>query len=326
MKATLRWVAGNAPLMVLALILASLSWVVAVERNDPTIEQSYPQAIPVTLSGLSDGMVIVGDFKATVQFTVRAPASVWDTLESADFMAAVDLTGMGPGLYRLPVRWALNRHPAWVMRVEPEYVDVELDFKATRPVPVRVVVEGEPRLGYIQRPPIVTPSQVIVNGPESYVARIAEAVVTLSVQDATTDVSEELQPRLLDSQGQPVPYVTLETKKVSVQVPIQLSAYYRVLSVKAVLTGTLAPGYRITNISVDPPNVTVFGSPESIAALPGYIETRPINLEGVQANIVERPPLNLPQNISLVMAEQPVVRVFVEAIQGSRTVVVTPTV
>lgn len=326
MKATLRWFASNAPLMVLAFILASLSWVVAIEKNDPTVEQAYPQPIPVITSGLPQGMLLVGDFKATVQFTVRAPASIWATLESSDFTAMVDLTGLGPGLYRLPVRWGLNRQPAWVLQVEPSYVDVELDFEATRSVPVRVEVEGEPRLGYIQRSPIVTPSLVTVHGPESYVARIAEAVINISVQDANSDVNAESQPRLLDDQGQPVPYVALETKKVNVQIPIQLSAYYRVLSVKAVLTGTLASGYRITNISVEPPNVTVFGNPESIAALPGYIETKPINLEGAQANVVERPPLNLPQNISLVMAEQPVVRVFVEPIQGSRTVVVTPTI
>lgn len=322
----MRWIASNAPLMALAIILASLSWVVAIEKSDPTIEQVFPQPVPITLSGLPKGMLVVGGVKATTQFTVRAPASIWSSLKTTDFTAMVDLTGLGPGMYRLPVKWALNRHPAWVMQIDPEYVDLELDFEATRSVPVHVEVEGEPRLGYIQRPPLVTPTQAVVRGPESYVARVVGALVRVSVQDATTDVQGEFQPQLLDSQGQPVPYVILETETVSVQIPIQLSAYYRVLSVKAVLTGTLASGYRITNISVEPPNVTVFGNPESIAALPGYIETKPINLEGAQANVVERPPLNLPQNISLVMAEQPVVRVFVEPIQGSRTVVVTPTI
>jgi|YNPBryantNP2012_1023418.scaffolds.fasta_scaffold00681_3 YbbR domain-containing protein len=326
MRKALRWVAANAPLMALALILASLSWVVAVEKNDPTIEQVFPQPVPITLAALPKGMLVVGDFKANAQFTVRAPASLWASLKVTDFTAIVDLSGLGAGAYQLPLKWELHRHPAWVTHVEPEYVFVELDFETANHVPVRVSVEGEPRLGYIQRPPIVTPTHVIVHGPASYVSRVAEAVVRARVQDATADVTGEFQPQPLDSQGQSVPYVMLETKTVSVQVPIQLSAYYRVLSVKAVLTGTLAPGYRITSISVEPPNVTVFGNPESIAALPGYIETRPVNLEGAQADVVERPPLNLPQNISLVMAEQPVVRVRVEAIQGSRTMVITPTI
>ena len=50
-KATLRWMAGNLPLMILALILAILAWVVAVEEGDPTVEERYPQPIPVRPAG-----------------------------------------------------------------------------------------------------------------------------------------------------------------------------------------------------------------------------------------------------------------------------------
>ena len=96
MKAALGWFANNLPLMILALILAPLIWFVAVEAEDPTIEERYSQPIPITLSGLPEGMVIVEDAERDeyVQFTVRAPQSVWDSLEVEDFTASINFPGI----------------------------------------------------------------------------------------------------------------------------------------------------------------------------------------------------------------------------------------
>jgi YbbR domain-containing protein len=323
-KATLQWIASNSALMVLALILAVLAWAVAVEEGDPTLEERYPQAIPVILSEPPAGMVIVGEFEGHVQFTVRAPESVWRTLEAEDFTASVDLTGLDAGIHQVPVEWTLDKHPSRVALVEPGYVTLELEPEAEQTVPVRVQVEGEPTLGYLRRTPVVTPSQVTVSGPSTHVARVAEAVIRVSVQDANAAIEGEFQLRLQDGEGQPVLYVTLAPDRVNVRIPIELSVYYRPLVVKVTLKGQFASGHRITEISVDPPSVTVFGNPNVIAALPGYIETAPIDLEGARTDVVERPALNVPPDVSIILDDQPVVRVSIEPILSSLTVVITP--
>jgi YbbR domain-containing protein len=324
-RATLRWIAGNVPLMVLALILAALAWVVAVEEEDPTSEERYPQAIPVARSEPPEGMIIVGEFDEQVQVTVRAPRSVWSSLKVDDFTATVDLADLEAGAHEVPVQVTLSKHPSRVILVEPEYVTLELEPEAELTVPVRVRVDGEPTLGYLMRTPIVTPQQVTVGGPSTYVAQVVEVVTQVSVEDADAEIEGEFRLQPQDSEGQPVPHVTLARDKVEVRIPIELSVYYRPLAIKVLLEGQLASGYRITEISVEPPSVTVFGVPDVTAALPGFIETEPIDLEGAQADVVERPALNVPQNVSVVMAEQPVVRVSIEAIQSSLTAVITPT-
>jgi YbbR domain-containing protein len=323
-RATLRWIASNAPLMVLALALAALAWVAAIEEEDPTLEQRYPQLVPIVPSELPDGMVIVGDFDEQVQVTVRAPRSVWQSLEADDFTVTVDLTELGAGAHEVLVQVLLDRHPSRVIRVEPESVSVELAAEAERAVPVRVQIEGEPALGYLMRTPVVVPSQVTVSGPSPYVTRVVEVGTRISVQDADADIEREIRLQLQDGEGQSVPYVTLTPEVVKVRIPIELSGYYRMLAVKVVPEGQVGPGYRITDISVDPPNVTVFGIPDVIAALPGYIETEPIDLEGAQADVVERPALNVPPDVAVVTGEQPMVRVSIEAIQSSMTVKLVP--
>lgn len=324
MKATLRWMVSNTPLMVLALVLAALAWVAAVEEEDPTLEERYPQVIPVTPLRLPDGMIIVGEFDERVQVTIRAPRSVWSSLKVDDFTVAVDLTGLEAGVHEVPVQVVLEKHPSRLILIEPEYVTLELAVEAERTVPVRVQIEGEPTLGYLMRAPLVTPRQVMVSGPNTHVDRVAEASAQISVQDANADIERDLQLQLRDSEGRPVFYVTLTPEVVEVRIPIELSGYYRLLAVKVVPEGQVAPGYRITDISVEPPGVTVFGIPDVIAALPGYIETEPIDLEGAQADVVERPALDVPPNVAVVTGEQSVVKVSIEAIQSSLTVEIMP--
>jgi YbbR domain-containing protein len=288
-------------------------------------EQLYTQAIPVVPVELPEGMLIVGEVDERVLVTVRAPKSIWDSLKVDDFAVTVDLTGLDAGAHQVPVQVELNKHPSRVILVEPEYATLDVEPEAEQAVPVRLQIEGEPKLGYLMRAPIMSSRQVTVSGPSTYVAQAAEAVTQVSVQDANAAVEEELQLQLQDSEGQPVPYVTLTPEVVNVRIPIEPSGYYGAPTVKVVLEGQIASGYRITGISVEPPTVTVFGTPDVIDALPGFIETEPISVEGAQADVIERPALNVPPDVAIVPGQQPVeVKVSIEPIQSSLTVEVMP--
>ncbi|MDY6875729.1 MAG: CdaR family protein [Chloroflexota bacterium] len=326
MKEALRWIASNLPLMILALILAALTWVMAVEEGDRTIEERYSQPIPITLLEPPDGMLIMGEFDDSVQVTVRAPKSVWDSLKVEDFAATIDLTGLGTGNHQVPVQVTLNKQPSRVVLFEPEYITLELDVRAERSVPVHVQTEGNPALGYLRRAMTAEPNEVLVSGPSTYVTQVTEAFASVSVQDANADIEKELQLRPQDSEEHAVPHVTLAPDAVNVRIPIELSSYYSHLPVKVVLEGQVAPGYRVTDISVEPPEVTVFGNPDVLEALPGYIEA-PVDAEGAQTDIVIRPALNVPPNVAVVsdqQAQQVEVRVFIEAIQSSLTMEIIP--
>jgi YbbR domain-containing protein len=323
-RAALRWIGSALPLMLLALVLAALAWVVAVEEEDPTLEERYSQPIPVVPPDLPEGMLIVGEFDEHVQVTVHAPRSVLQALTVGDFTATVDLIDPSSGVHQVPVQVELSKHPSRVILVEPEYVTLELDSRAERSIPVRVEIDGKPALGYLQRTWVVDPRQVTVRGPSSYVTRVVETVTAISVQDANADIEGEFPLQTRDSEGQSVPHVTLMPERVEVRIPIEPSGYYRALAVKVVLEGNIAPGYSNPYIFVEPPTVTVFGTPGVISALPGFIETAPINVEGAQADVIDRPALNVPPNVAIVSGQQVEVRVSIQPIPSSLTVEVTP--
>jgi len=272
-------------------------------------------------------MILLDSSAPDVQVDIRATKSVWDSLVPDDFGAVVDVTGLGAGVHTLPVDLRLGKEPARILAIEPNTITVNLEYRLERSVPVRIEIDGEPSLGYLRRTPTVVPTIVTVSGPTSEVGWVAEAVVNVSVQGATTDVEGSFPVGILDEQGQAVPGVAVSPDRVSVRVPIELSDFYRFLAVRVVIEGQVAENHLITDITVDPPTVSVFGAPDVIAALPGFIETQPISVAGAANDIVERPALTLPPAVSLVSGQKPVeVRVAVAPVQGSRTVNIPPTI
>jgi YbbR domain-containing protein len=107
---------------------------------------------------------------------------------------------------------------------------------------------------------------------------------------------------------------------VKVTQPISQRGGYRNVVVKVASTGQVASGYRLTNISVFPPTVTVFSSnPQLVERLPGYVETSPLDLTGVKDDIDKPLPLNLPNGVEVVGDQTVLVQVGVAAIEGSVT-------
>lgn len=325
MRRVARWLLANLPLMVMASILAVLAWFVAVEQTNPTVERRFAQPVPITVAGLAEDLTVVGNFDERVQVTVRTTQSVWESLRVEDFEAVADVSGLESGVHEVPVDVVLDKEPSRITGRDPQTVAIEVDSRVSPTLPVRIETEGRPAIGYVPRPKVVEPEEVTVVGPASYVTRVVGAFATLSIQGAQEDVEETLRVRPQDEEGNSVPYVSLTPESVDVRIPIEPSGYHTTLAVKAVLTGEISSGYRITDISIDPPTVTVFGNPDDLAALEqGFIETKPIGVEGAQEDVVVRPGLSTPPEVTLVPGQQVEVQVFVEAIQSSVTITNTP--
>jgi YbbR domain-containing protein len=207
-----------------------------------------------------------------------------------------------------------------VVRIEPTTVDLDFEPITEQSVLVRLTKTGEPALGYAIGLASTTPSQVVVRGPASFVGRVATVAGTLSVQGARQKVEQLVRLSALDKDGNPVGFVTLSPESVQASVDIEHLGGFRDLAVKVIVRGQVAPGYRISNVTVNPPIVTVFGAAQAIDQSPGFLETVPISMTNAQDDISERVPLNLPGGISMLGDAAVQVNVQVEAIQGGLTV------
>jgi YbbR domain-containing protein len=130
---------------------------------------------------------------------------------------------------------------------------------------------------------------------------------------------------VLSAQNEIVRGLTINPESVHVTVPISQQGGFRDVAVKVVVQGQQAAGYRIENISVFPPVVTVFAeNPELVNQLPGIVETQPLDLQDRKEDVSTRLSLDLPENITIVGAQTVQVQVSISPIQTSLTLLNQP--
>lgn len=312
--------------MILALLLAVLVWVIAVQEGDPARTDVFAQPIPIVLVNQPPNTIVYNKSAETARVTLRAPASVWDTLTPAQISVTLNLANQPYGALDVPLSVNVANKIVQVVRVEPTHARLSLEPTLLRNVMIRLALNGEPALGYTIRSWTTTPAEVSIFGPASRVEQVTEVQAALNVQDKRQTIEQTVKLSARDAKGALVEGVTLTPETAQARVIIEQLGGFRDLAVRAVITGQVASGYRISNIKVSPLIVAVFGSSQAIESLPGYVETVPVNVENARDSIIERVPLNLPGGISLLGDPSVQVEVIIEAIQGGLTLQLRPIV
>ena len=308
------------PTFLTAFVLALAVWISAVTSTDPTEERQFSQPIPIEVIGLDPGLMITNDPPAQLNVVLSAPRSVWNQL-SADpsvIRAVVDLSGLEPGNHAVQVQVNINLRPVQIVSYAPRSISVTLERLSTRTVPIDLVTRGEPAVGYQAGTPTLSQSSTVVSGPASIVERVQKVEALLDLTQVFETVNRTLTLQAVDANNAPVTGLTLTPDRVTVTLPINQKGGYRNVVVKVVTSGEVASGYRLTNISVFPPTVTVFSSDlQAISSLPGYVETAPFDLTNLKDDLDISMPLNLPEGVSVVGDQTVLVRVGIAAIQSS---------
>jgi YbbR domain-containing protein len=315
----------NAGALVLAFFIAITVWVVAINQDDPSVERSFSNPLPIEYAGLSEELIIVGDPPSEGIVTLRAPASMWEVLTEQDIRLTADLSTLQAGTYLVTLEANTDRSPIQIKSIEPQRVTVSVEPSATRNIAIQVSTLGAPAPAYQAGRAIVEPGEAIVVGPESAVMRVAElrAFVNLANMQESIDHSSVLQP--IDVNGIEVEGIQIIPDKARVTVEIRLQSLYRVVSVIPAIEGRealeAAGQYRVTEISVTPSVVTVFSSDQqALDALPGYVETAPISIIDATANVDRQMPLDLPEGFSIVGEQSVLVQVGIVPIEISTTI------
>ena len=306
---------------ILALALATIVWMVAVNEENPISEDVFKEPIPIQVVNKADNLYLYGDVAEQVQVRLRAPQTSWRSLTAAKFEAKLDLAGLPPGRHDVPIQVTCADQSVRIVEVNPATRLVRLESIISRWVPVEVNILGSPALGYTRRTHTLTPDQVEVSGPESMVKQVERAVADIYLRgDEKETLERELPLSSRDANNDPVGWVKLEPPTVTVRVPIEQKHGFKEVAVRAVITGQVSSGYRVSNVSVEPATVTVVGSPTALQDIPGYVETTSVDVGGAEEDISQQVPLSLPNGVAVLGEQAVLVKISVAAIQGGLTV------
>lgn len=323
----MRLFAKNLRTFLLALALGVSVWVSAVSAADPNEVRAYPNPIPLEFVGQDPSLVLTSDIPSTVDVTLRAPRSVWEALTANDeaIGASLDLSGLSAGEHTQPIQLTISERPYQLILVNPSTVTVNLESLDSKTFPLILSLSGQPAAGYQAGDATMDLAEVAISGPESLVRRAARARVLINLDGIRETIDESLPIEVVDAENVPLQGLTINPEAVRVNIPISQQGGFRDVAVKVIVQGQQAAGYRIENISVFPPVVTVFAEePSLVNELPGVVETQPLDLQDRNEDISTRLSLNLPENITLVGAQTVQVQVSISPIQTSVTLLNQP--
>lgn len=315
------WLGKNLSALLLAFFLSLVVWISAVVTADPN-EEHVMRAIAIEKVGQASDLLLVGDAPNQARLTIQAPKSIWDKLNKDTNLvkAWVDLSGYGPGTHTVEVKTQVDISPIRIEAVDPQRIQITLENLATKELKLDLQVSGVLPVGYRKEAPVIEPESIRISGAESLVEKVTRVRAVIDISGALTSIERTVPVEALDANGDKVENVTVLPKNVKVIQPINLQGGFKNVVVKISTTGQVANGYRLTNISVSPPTVTLFSdTPQVLNEMPGFVETLPVDLTNISDDLEISVGLDLPQGISLVQDSRVLVQVSVAAIEGSMT-------
>jgi YbbR domain-containing protein len=320
-------VIGNLSLAALALALAVSLWLYVTERENPTTTRTFNSAIPITYVNVPNDLAISQASASNVRIRIEAPENEFDDLEVDDFEATVDLGGLTEGESSVPVDVAPPNGRVNVVSTTPQEVEVTLESRRSRDVPVRVELVGSPQTGFAAAGTEVDPESATVTGPESLVALVDSVVAEVNLTGARVDLTEDrvpLEPR--DARDGAISRVTVSPSNARVEVDLEQREFSSPFVVSPVITGNPAAGFNVTDVTVQPPIVTISGTLEvlqSIDAVRGVL-TEEISIADARDDIRRTVQLQLPAGARVQGNPTIEVVVNIEPALGEFTFLVVP--
>ena len=285
-------------------------------------EESLP-AIEVQALHQPANTHLVDGGLTSVDVRFRAPVNLLPRVSRASFQAFVDLSTYDLDRAGEPQRLAVEvtgDDGIQVLDWTPRQLTVTLDHLGTRRIPV-VVDPGELPDGFEVGTPRVDPVSVEARGPRSQLAEVLHAVARVRVDPSGIDVRRQVTLVAVDADGDPVNSIDLTPDLATVDIAVRATETNKTVPVVWQTQGNPAPGFVVDVVSAEPAVVTVRGDPRVLAALES-VETAPVSIEGVSATATFPAQLLLPDGVTLVDDQDPVIEVQVSVAEGSRTVTV----
>jgi YbbR domain-containing protein len=258
--------------------LSFFVWIIASTQADPVQEYDFRESIPIQITNLTDGLMVVEQGKETVAVTVRAQQSVLDDLESDDIIVTADLDDLGAGTHIVELEAKASRRAS--IDTQPRQMTVILEEIRTQQVRVELDITQSPLRGYEYGEPLFSESQVTVSGAISQVQQVVAARARLDLSAQRDSLEEDVRLVAVDAEGNAVRDVEISPQNIVVSLPISRRADVREVAVYPDVVGSLADGYDLTSFSYEPQTIFVVGEENALELLPDTLPTDIISLEG----------------------------------------------
>jgi YbbR domain-containing protein len=286
----------NLALKAIALSTAVAIWAyVGFTEKPPVTSRDFDaEVVP---SGTPPDDVVVRLRQDTVRVTVRGPKDEVDKLGPDAIKAIADLRSAQVNLQRVAI--ARYKGPVGATHLEFDgarpYVNAEVVAKERRRMPVGASYSNEPPPGRLYSVRL-DPSMADVVGARDALDRVSQLLVYVGSQGG--NVRAQVPIKALDANGVLVPEVQIDPPTARVELDLVEAPTSRTLVVSPIVRGRPSPPYIVSDIIVEPLQVTVVGKAGALAALT-HLTTVEIPIDGIKADTLRDVPLQLPPAVAV---------------------------
>lgn len=269
--------------LALALALAIMLWGFVTIQDNPQEERLFE--VPVDYINLADNLAI-SDKASTIKLRLNATANVLDNISASDINAYVDLSGATLGQYTARLNFDL---PAGVQlsSAERSEITVLIDELAQVQRQVQIEYTGNAADGYMTLPASISPTEIVLSGPEDKLALIDKVFVSVNLDGATANYRASLPVNVQDSAGNSLLYwITPQPAMLDVLAPVVSSQPSKTVPVNVSLSGQPASGYMVSRIVADPAVAVIMGAQRDLDNV-DYVYTSAINISGATNTVTE---------------------------------------
>jgi YbbR domain-containing protein len=316
----------------LALGLSGVLWLVSLADLDREENRFYSRILFLDNQAVLDNENVVfinpHDLPEGINIGVRAPASLHNELmleALLDIRASIDFRAVigqevhdaeGPIDLALPVSVNLPPDLGFVLfNVTPSEVIVRLDARVRSTFPIEVSQTGGVGAGTELQGFRMANTFVTVTGPRSVVERVARVQVLAEIQGLTESTVRTVRLAVYDANGYEITD-QLELSVSETNLFVDIFPVHQV-AITPEITGTLAPGFAVAEITTYPAEVKLVGTAERLAEIEAIVPV--FDLYGANQNSERVFPLAewLPEGVSLAQGERTaaMLTVVVEPIQ-----------
>lgn len=298
---------GDWGLKILSVLLAVVLWVYVSNELNPTKNREF-KAIPVETRGVGQNLA-VSELPGSVSVRVQGNQNVIAELDVRAIEVFVDLSKVSPGKVMVPVQ---VRVPSGikVMDLRPQQVSVKLEQMAEKQVPVNARYTDASEKNYKVLTVRTKPDEVIVRGPASVIDTVNYVAVDIKLKNRFQSFGETLPVKVKDETGNSLEERLVKRTPEVVDVFVSIVPDLPAKKVRLVprVIGEPANGYEVTNIEIEPQEITITGEQDLINTIDRVL-TSAVNIEGVREDMFIETAPELPQGVT---ADRQSLRVLVK--------------
>lgn len=268
----------------------SLGLSTAPEISTETIEN-----VPVEVYYDRENLVVSG-VPETVDVTLKGAKSLLiNAKNQRDFKVYVDLSDPAISMGDRTVTFKISDlNEKLVATIDPEYAEVNVQERVTKEFSVEAEYNSSLlEEGYTAGPPTVSPKTVKITGAKDAIEQISYVKANLEISKGLNEtVNGKATVKALDRDLNKLD-VTIEPSTVSVSLEVSIPS--KTVSIAPKQTGKAKDGIRITGMSVDPKEVTLFGSETDLEKID--VVNLPVNISKIDGDTELELDLDKPESV-----------------------------